>query len=80
MNKNITIMTKNKDVYDSINRLKFTNSCKIKIDNNNIRAMTKIINNINKKQVLVRPYFGNGEVLIEKVNPISHLVVYFIKK
>jgi hypothetical protein len=74
------VMTKNKEVYDSLNRLKFANSCKIKVNNMNVRAMTKIINNINKKQTLVRPYFGNGEVLIEKVNPITHIVVYFIKK
>jgi hypothetical protein len=78
MAKTIIVRTSNQEIYNKLNDLKFNNECYIKIDS--IRAITRMISNINRKQTLIEPFFGEGKVLLKKINSIKHVQVYHTQK
>lgn len=77
MANTITIRTRDKVVYDKLNSLNFMNECYIPITCP--KGINRIIRSINRKQILIKPYFGNGEVYIRRMNPIKDVRFYLIK-
>ena len=69
--KKSKVITNNREIYNKLNSLKFSNS--ISFSNKNIKPgyMSKIINNINRKQTKIVMEVDKNKITLKKINPLN---------